>query len=76
MSVIHRRKLLFNAVVFFSLLNLTFAAECLDSEECQKLWPNASCKRGRCHCGSDFVRRKVKSFEWVCLALTDAGKEY
>ncbi|MCP9258974.1 Serine protease inhibitor [Dirofilaria immitis] len=51
---------------------MTIAKEC-KTDECEKRWPGAICRGGRCACPQDSIRRKSDSNGWICLSLVDAS---
>ncbi|KAM3724102.1 Kunitz-type protein [Dirofilaria immitis] len=55
-----------------ALVKMTIAKEC-KTDECEKRWPGAICRGGRCACPQDSIRRKSDSNGWICLSLVDAS---
>lgn len=47
--------------------------ECESDEECSIKWPRATCRRAKCHCPANSIRRASQSRGWVCLSLIDSG---
>uniref|UniRef100_A0A915BJR7 BPTI/Kunitz inhibitor domain-containing protein n=1 Tax=Parascaris univalens TaxID=6257 RepID=A0A915BJR7_PARUN len=51
----------------------SITAVCYGDNDCDALWPKATCRNGRCVCPPDTIRRKSDSYDWVCLSLIDAS---
>ncbi|VDM93241.1 unnamed protein product [Litomosoides sigmodontis] len=58
--------------VILALAKMTIAKEC-KNDECEKRWPGAVCRNGRCACPQDSIRRNSDSNGWICLSLIDAS---
>lgn len=41
--------------IIFALAKMTIAREC-KNDECEKRWPGAICRSGRCACPQDSIR--------------------
>lgn len=59
---------------FFYCINAA-KKECETDKDCQLNWPYSVCRRYRCACKSDSIRRASNEAPngWVCLSLFDAG---
>ncbi|VDM99442.1 unnamed protein product [Thelazia callipaeda] len=51
----------------------TAGKDCKTDNDCEKRWPGATCRNGRCSCPLDSIRRKSESYGWICLSLIDAS---
>uniref|UniRef100_A0A0N5AHR1 BPTI/Kunitz inhibitor domain-containing protein n=1 Tax=Syphacia muris TaxID=451379 RepID=A0A0N5AHR1_9BILA len=61
------------AVAFCCFCASVSAESCTTDPDCDKLWPRATCRNGRCICPENTIRRKSESYGWVCVSLFDAS---
>lgn len=67
---------IFIILYFLYSLCVAFKKECENDVNCHLNWPNSVCRRFRCVCKPDSIRRaSVKApHGWVCLSLFDVSK--
>ncbi|VDN52402.1 unnamed protein product [Dracunculus medinensis] len=49
------------------------SVKCNSDEECEIIWPRATCRNRRCVCPENSIRKRSHSYGWVCLSLLDAS---